>query len=108
MCRHNADQFSELIARLLNDGWDWSTTKPTETMLLHWLSLGRAHRLLHRAYEHPFGKYEQYIHVFRGRREYAVTRYDMKTYQIGEWSAWIETTSDKRINLAPLDSTIWI
>lgn len=93
MCRRNEDQFTKLIAELLTNGWHWSPHKPDESTLLDVLALGRAHRILSRACADERGPYKQFIHLFRGRREYAVTRYDLKAHQIGEWSAWIENTS---------------
>jgi hypothetical protein len=94
MCRRNADQFTKLIAHLLTDGWAWSPHKPNESALVEIVSLGRAHRILSRACTDECGPYKQFIHIFRGRREYAVTRYDLKAHQIGEWSAWIENASE--------------
>lgn len=108
MCRRNAEQFTKLIADLLNSGWDWTSHEPDELTLTEWLALGRAHRVLSREHETITGKCRQYLHLFRGRREYVITRYDLKVHQVGEWCAWLEKNDGITPDVSRRDRLYWI
>lgn len=94
MCRRNTDHFAELIAYLINDGWDWTDGHPIEDDLMWWACRGRVNRVLMRADEDTGASSYEYIHLYRGRRALASSRYDRQHTQIGEWYAWVEVVSD--------------
>lgn len=95
MSQLNKEQFANLISQLLKDGWGWVGPPPSEKTLFDWAIKGRADKALYKIRISPLGTFKDYVHLLRGRREYAVIRYEITGHQIGEWSAWIES---RRIN----------
>lgn len=91
MSNTNLDDFVRVIGRLLTVGWVWTRGDPDEDDLDTWVRLGRTGFALTRVARDENGMYSEQATLLRGRREYAILRYERCVAQSGEWSAWIKT-----------------
>ena len=91
MPTNNLDDFVRLLGRLLTVGWVWTRGEPDEDELDRWVKLGRSDKALTRVARDEYGMYSEQATLLRGRREYAILRYERCIAEAGEWSVWINT-----------------